>query len=146
MLTLSWQATFGQNSFPLLNCYGFSSAGFDRLSVAAVSNLHKHSVEMLTLCWQATPTSATRVSKALHKLLPTAGWPLPPPGLGLPLPEINQPPPASAPPPLLGSSQGGSSEAVQRSSGDSWLPLPCQQAEVAHMLLQQVNTFVVLSN
>ncbi len=89
-------------------------AGFEQLSSDAVSNLRKHAVKLLKLCWEMVPPDLSRSQKALHRLLPAAGWPLE----------------------LL--SCDGSSEGIPGSSDATWLPLPSQQAEVAAMLLQQV--------
>ena len=99
---------------------------------------------MLTLLWQVTPLSIGRMSRALHKLLPTAGWPLPPPDSGLPPPGSKPPLPDTASPPVDSSHAGSAaaSVSVHESSDDSWLPLPSQQAEVVHMLLQQVTLLI----
>jgi len=89
-------------------------AGFEQLSCDAVSNLRKHAVKVLKRCWQMIPADLSRTQKALHRLLHATGWPLP----------------------LL--LHDGSSKGASGSTDPTWLPLPGQQAEVAAMLLQQV--------
>ena len=84
------------------------------MSSDAVSNLRKHADEVLKVGWVKTPADLPRAQKALHRMLPAAGWPLE----------------------LL--SRDGSSNGIPGSSDPTWLPLPGQQAEVAAMLLQQV--------
>ncbi|KAA6426422.1 MAG: hypothetical protein FRX49_03533 [Trebouxia sp. A1-2] len=90
-----------------------NSQGVEQLSSDAVSNLHKHAVEVLKRCWEVVPADLSRTQKALNRLLPATGWPLP----LLPL--------------------DGSSNGTPGSSDPTWLPLPGQQAQVAAMLLQQ---------
>lgn len=89
------------------------------MSSDAVSNLHKHAVEVLKRCWEVVPADLSRTQKALNRLLPATGWPLP----LLPL--------------------DGSSNGTPGSSDPTWLPLPGQQAQVAAMLLQQVQRHIL---
>ncbi len=89
------------------------------MSSDAVSNLRKHAVKVLKVCWEMIPADLSRSQKALHRLLPTTGWPLP----------------------LL--SHDGSSGGTPGSSDPTWLPLPGQQAEVAAVLLQQVRRHIL---
>ena len=96
-----------------------SVTGFEDLSSAAVSNLQQHSVNMLKLCWRHNSPDAARTAKVFHRLLPTAGWPLP----------------------LLASASAGSGQGL---SNASWVPVPSQQAELAHVLLQMVRVKALL--
>lgn len=78
---------------------------------------------MLRLGLEIIPADPARTQKALHRLLPAAGWALPSQDR------------------LHGSSNGSSNGSSVRSDGSTdqgWLPTPSQQAGVAEMLLQQV--------
>ena len=92
--------------------------GFEQLSSDAVSNLRKHAIKVLKRCWQTVPADLSLSQKALHRLLPAAGWP------------------------LLSLSRDGSSNGASGSSDPTWLPMPSQQAELAAMLLQQVRRHI----
>ena len=65
------------------------------------------------------PADPARTQKALHRLLPAAGWAL-----------LSQD--------RLHGSSNGSSVGSDGSADQGWLPTPSQQAGVAEMLLQQV--------